>query len=154
LDEGRPLRLEPVDVLDLVRAEASPLPAITVIGVGAVVSADRSLVARAVRNLLANASRHAVGAVRVSVAAGDGRVSVDVDDDGPGIDPNIDVFARFTRLDEARSTDSGGSGLGLAIVASVAAAHGGGVALERSALGGARVSIWFPATASVAEATL
>ena len=71
-----------------------------------------------------------------------------VDDDGPGIDPahSDDLFRRFSRLDEARTTDRGGSGLGLAIVASVAAAHAGGVTIDRSPLGGARVSMWFPLT--------
>jgi signal transduction histidine kinase len=35
--------------------------------------------------------------------------------------------------------------LGLAIVASVAAAHGGGVSATNGPLGGARVSLWLPA---------
>jgi signal transduction histidine kinase len=110
------------------------------------VPVDRPLAARAVRNLLANAQRHAASRVEVSVVADDDRVWVHVDDDGAGVpeEQRTAMFTRFARLDEARSTDRGGSGLGLAIVASVAIAHRGGVEAGDSPLGGARVSMWFP----------
>lgn len=51
---------------------------------------------------------------------------LDVRDDGPGIgDEHRDVvFQRFTRLDHARTRDTGGSGLGLPIARDIAAAHG------------------------------
>jgi signal transduction histidine kinase len=71
---------------------------------------------------------------------------VHVDDDGRGVDPAArdEMFRRFARLDEARSADRGGAGLGLAIVASVAVAHGGGVDVGVSPMGGARLSMWLP----------
>ena len=107
---------------------------------------DRALVARAVRNLLANARRHAAERVVATVETAGDRVWLHVDDDGPGIDPTVapTVFGRFARLDEARTTDRGGAGLGLAIVASVAEAHHGGVDVTGSPLGGARLSLWLP----------
>ncbi|MGD9753057.1 MAG: sensor histidine kinase [Acidimicrobiia bacterium] len=155
LDEEAPLRLTEVDLLALVRDEAgaAAIPAGVSVRVdgppdGAPVPAvvDRRLLGRAVGNLLANAGRHAEAQVRVGVVRRGDRAHIDVDDDGPGIDPaeRERVFDRFARLDEGRSADRGGAGLGLAIVASVVQAHGGTVRATTAALGGARVSIELP----------
>jgi signal transduction histidine kinase len=147
LDEGRPLRRTAVDLLRLARHEASTIrPSACVSGTEMVVLVDETLMSRALRNLLANADRHASAAVQVSLESTADTVWVHVDDDGPGIEParRADVFDRFSRLDEARHADRGGSGLGLAIVRSVAAAHGGGAVATASPLGGARVSMWLP----------
>lgn len=144
LDEGRPLMLHPCDLAALARDEAAVVvPSAEVTGEPLEVSLDRDLVARAIRNLLANARRHASERIAVTVEVVGDRVWLHVDDDGPGIDPALapSVFGRFTRLDEARTGDQGGAGLGLAIVASVAQAHGGGVAASHSPLGGARMSL-------------
>jgi signal transduction histidine kinase len=147
LDESRPLAIAPDWLLQIARDEAAVIaPDAVVTGDDRAVPLDHALVSRAVRNLLANARRHTTTRVEATVTATDGRVWLHVDDDGPGVDPAMrdEMFRRFARLDEARSTDRGGSGLGLAIVASVAAAHGGGVDLSRSPLGGARLSLWLP----------
>jgi signal transduction histidine kinase len=141
------LALAPTDLLDVVRDEAaSMVPPATVVGDSVTVVVDRVLVARAVRNLLANARRHARADVAATVTSDGTRVWVHVDDDGPGVDPAVraDMFRRFARLDEARSVDRGGAGLGLAIVASVAEAHNGGAEASDSPLGGARLSMWLP----------
>ena len=93
------------------------------------VSGNADWLARMVRNLMENAERHAEGVVTVSLDRQAERVQLAVEDDGSGV-PERDrerIFQRFTRLDEARSRDSGGSGLGLAIVREIAAAHGGSV---------------------------
>jgi signal transduction histidine kinase len=148
LDEARPLALAPADLLTIVREEAAVVaPEAVVSGVESEGALDHELVARAVRNLLVNARRHARQQVSATVQLADDRVWLHVDDDGAGADPALrnEMFGRFTRLDEARTADRGGAGLGLAIVASVAAAHGGGVDLARSPLGGARLSLWLPA---------
>jgi len=147
LDEARPLVLAPADLLTIVRDEAAiAAPDAVVHGDTCSVVLDHELVARAARNLLANARRHAAGRVAATIECTDGRVWLHVDDDGPGADPALrdEIFRRFARLDEARTVDRGGAGLGLAIVASVAAAHGGGVDLSRGPLGGARLSLWLP----------
>lgn len=146
LDEARPLLLEPVDLAAVVRDEAATLGQATVAGEPVEVVMDRALVARAVSNLLANASRHARERVTATVEVDGTRAWLHVDDDGPGIDPTQReaMFHRFARLDEARSADRGGSGLGLAIVASVATAHQGGVTAGGGPLGGARLSLWLP----------
>ena len=53
-----------------------------------------------------------------------------VDDDGPGIPPDMreEVFKPFLRLDDARNQDEGGTGLGLAIARDIARSHGGDIA--------------------------
>ena len=71
-----------------------------------------------------------------------------VEDDGPGI-PEADrerVFDRFTRLDEGRDRDAGGAGLGLAMVRAIVERHGGTVAVDAGALGGARFVVRLPAS--------
>jgi signal transduction histidine kinase len=107
--------------------------------------ADPELLAQVVRNLLANAHRYANRVVLTAKAKGD-RLSIAVDDDGPGIpaDKRELVFDRFHRLDSARDRTSGGSGLGLAIARSIAEAHGGTIEVAESMLGGARVSFELP----------
>ncbi len=107
-------------------------------------NADPDLLTQVIRNLLANARRHAgpEGRVAVSAEARGSRLTVRIDDDGPGI-PAAErerVFARFHRSDTARDRGSGGSGLGLAIARSIIESHGGRIWAEESPLGGARVA--------------
>lgn len=91
------------------------------------IAGDPMLWDRLVRNLIDNADRHAVTAVRVRVHAAGERVTLAVDNDGPPVaEADRDrVFERFVRLDEGRARDAGGSGLGLSIVAAVAERSGG-----------------------------
>jgi two-component system osmolarity sensor histidine kinase EnvZ len=100
---------------------------------------------RCVGNLLANAQRYGDNVI---VAAGREQrfVTINVDDDGPGIAPEHreNVFRPFLRLDEARNQDEGGSGLGLAIARDIARAHGGDIVLSTSPIGGLRASIRIP----------
>lgn len=103
-------------------------------------------------NVLDNACQWARSGVRVGAApdpeAGPGRLSVTVDDDGPGIPPDrrAGVTARGARLDESVP----GSGLGLAIVQELAALYGGAMALEDRPGGGLRVRLTLPAAPGVA----
>lgn len=88
---------------------------------------DAGQLGRAVRNLLANAERHAASRIRLTLTEDEGLAVLTVADDGPGIPSEHSelVFERFTRLDESRNADSGGTGLGLPIAREVAEIHGG-----------------------------
>jgi two-component system osmolarity sensor histidine kinase EnvZ len=104
-------------------------------------------VARALDNLIGNAARYA-GTAQVSVALDDKRLTLMVEDDGPGIpaDRREEATRPFARLDPARNQDKGsGGGLGLAIVADVARSHGGMLRLDDSeSFGGLRAALVLP----------
>ncbi|MEU4208933.1 HAMP domain-containing sensor histidine kinase [Streptomyces sp. NPDC026206] len=106
-----------------------------------------ALLARLLGNLLDNAERHAVQVIEVRLThdAVARRAVVCVQDDGPGIPPadRRRVFERFTRLDDARTRDTGGTGLGLAIAHRIAGAHHGTLEIADSAHG-ARFTITLP----------
>lgn len=114
----------------------------------ALVAGHATLLASAVRNLLANALKftHAREPVRMTVSAQASRCEIVVEDAGPGI-PDSDrerVFDPFYRGGDARA-ESEGFGLGLPILRRVARAHGGDVTLSESPLGGARFRLYLPA---------
>ncbi|TQN27605.1 two-component system sensor histidine kinase SenX3 [Haloactinospora alba] len=92
---------------------------------------DESLLATAVRNLMANAVAYSPERTRVSVsaAANEKTVEIHVADQGIGISPqDVErIFERFYRVDAARSRATGGTGLGLAIVKHIMTHHRGEV---------------------------
>ena len=147
LDEAAPLlrREIPLSLFLLGLAEAESLGEVKVgeLPAGAL-RADPDRLTQVIRNLLANARRHAgpTGRVALSAEAHGSRLTIRVDDDGPGIDPaeRERVFARFHRSEPGRDRGSGGSGLGLAIARSIVELHGGRIWVEDSPLGGARVA--------------
>jgi len=83
--------------------------------------------------------------VDVRVEAHDSGARIHVADNGPSIpeDDRERVFARFVRLDPARS--AGGAGLGLPIARWIAEAHGGKVELLRSGPGSNVFRVTLPA---------
>jgi signal transduction histidine kinase len=101
---------------------------------------------RVIRNLLNNASRHAISRVDVTVRLTSGQVRLEVSDDGLGIAPadRERVFDRFVRLDPDRSRGGGGAGLGLAIVREIVAAHGGTVTIADGIGTGTCVTVQLP----------
>jgi signal transduction histidine kinase len=140
-----------VDLDDIVFEEARRVPSLIQIDVSRVsagqVNGDVEQLRRVVRNLLDNALRHATQAIAVDLSSVGGRVSVAVDDDGPGVAPEdrTRIFERFVRLDESRTRSDGGTGLGLAIVTELVDSFGGEVHVESSErLGGARFVFTLP----------
>lgn len=96
-----------------------------------------------VGNVMENAGKWSKGKIRVeAVATGEARMTVTVDDDGPGLPPEerAQALKRGQRLDE----NAPGSGLGLSIVDELARAYGGSVKLGESPLGGLRVTLDLP----------
>jgi two-component system sensor histidine kinase MprB len=102
---------------------------------------DGARIARAVSNLLDNASKWSPPSGVVEIGLADGTLTVR--DHGPGFHA-ADlpfVFDRFHRAKDARAKP--GSGLGLAIVRQVADAHGGSVEAGNAPGGGALMRISF-----------
>jgi signal transduction histidine kinase len=147
LDEEAPLR--PVEIaLEPFLRRFGEDPSLGEVALGEIpagtLRADPDGLTQVIRNLLANARRHAgsAGRVKLSALATGERLTIRVDDDGPGVPPRERerVFDRFHRSEASRSRGSGGSGLGLAIARSIVEQHDGRIWIEASPLGGARVA--------------
>jgi two-component system osmolarity sensor histidine kinase EnvZ len=100
---------------------------------------------RCLANLVSNAARFAAS-IAISGHRDHRWLTITVDDDGPGIPPDMreEVFKPFLRLDHARNQDQGGTGLGLAIARDIARSHGGDIVLGESPLGGLRAIVKVP----------
>jgi two-component system, OmpR family, osmolarity sensor histidine kinase EnvZ len=105
-----------------------------------------SAFSRLLANIVGNAFRYARN-IRVSATHTRGRLTMIIDDDGPGIpaESREDVFKPFMRLDTARNLDASGTGLGLSIARDIARSHGGDITLEDSPMGGLRAIVRVPA---------
>jgi two-component system sensor histidine kinase PhoQ len=108
---------------------------------------DRGDFTELLGNLVDNACKWCRSAVRVTVvtdpqAGARERLSIAVDDDGPGIsEENRDrVLQRGVRADESVP----GHGLGLAMVRDTVDLYGGSITIESSSLGGARFLLRLP----------
>ncbi|MGW2640422.1 sensor histidine kinase [Streptomyces sp. NPDC001348] len=134
-----PVRREPLRLDQLVESILDDTPTaghrIRVTTQPVVVTADPTLLRRAVANLVDNALTHghppgAPADVEITLTAAG---TIAIDDDGPGVDPALagELFDRY---------HSGGrsTGLGLSIAAWIAHAHGGSLTVGPSARGGAR----------------
>jgi signal transduction histidine kinase len=144
----------PVDLDDIVLDEAGRIGGSSEIEIdlsamsAAHLDGDPNQLRRMVRNILANAERHAAKRVSVTLRESIGRgITLTVTDDGPGIDPGDRerVFEHFVRLDAARTRHDGGTGLGLAIARDIAERHGGAITLDDVSDGsGARFVVTLP----------
>jgi two-component system, OmpR family, heavy metal sensor histidine kinase CusS len=109
---------------------------------------DRTLMQRAVGNLISNAVAHTPpgGAVVLATNAEAAAIRIDVTDTGAGIPPEAlpRVFDRFFRVDPSRSQASGGTGLGLAIVQGIVLLHGGNVEIASQPGRGTSVTLRIP----------
>jgi len=109
---------------------------------------DRTLLQRALSNLIENSLAHTKpgGHIRLEASRSNGSLEISVTDDGCGIPAEhmSRVFDRFHRVDVARSQESGGAGLGLAIVKSVASLHGGQAGIDSHLGEGTRVTLQLP----------
>jgi two-component system heavy metal sensor histidine kinase CusS len=113
---------------------------------------DRSLMLRAVSNLVSNAIAHTTpgGTVTLAATNEDVAMRIEVSDTGIGISAEAlpRVFDRFFRVDPSRSKSSGGTGLGLAIVQSILALHGGSAEITSQLGRRSRVTLRVPALAT------
>jgi len=137
-------RLQLAALVRGVVAQFAPLPmpvqqALSPVGL---VNVNRHMLELALRNLLGNALRYARRQIRIASTVNDGWLCVQVEDDGPGIAPELrgQVLQPYVRLDPG----SPGFGLGLALVQVVADKHGGHVEVTDSELGGACIRLHLP----------
>jgi two-component system phosphate regulon sensor histidine kinase PhoR len=112
------------------------------------VRADPAKLHDALSNLVANAITYSPEdtTIRIGAASVEGRVTITVSDEGPGI-PEEDlgrVFERFYRVDKSRARDPGGTGLGLAIAKHLVELHGGRIAVANRREGGALFTVTLP----------
>ncbi len=128
------LRVEDVDVADLLRAVASPQ--VSVVAQQLSVRGDPTRLRQALANLLDNALRHG-GTAAIDARADGETVVIDVWDDGPGVDPSLDPFAPGV-------SGAGSSGLGLYVARAIAEAHGGSLRLVSSSGPGATFRLSLP----------
>jgi len=107
---------------------------------------SRLALRRAFANLLENATKYGHRA-RVALTQGSGQVTVEIDDDGPGIPPEMQetVFQPFFRLESSRNRDTGGVGLGLSVARTIIRGHGGDIQLANRPGGGLKATIVLPA---------
>jgi two-component system OmpR family sensor kinase len=104
---------------------------------------------RVVVNLVDNAVKYGERA-RLRLAVTGSRCVLEVDDDGPGIPPELQqrVFDPFFRVESSRNRDTGGIGLGLATVQSIVTDHDGEVELRNRKGGGLRAMVSLPVPAA------
>ncbi len=117
------------------------------------VAGDETLLAVMVRNLIDNAVRYSppMAGVNVTVRRDANRVTLNVDDSGPGL-AAADLERLGQRFFRVPGSDQDGSGLGWSIVRRIAQAHGMEVTVDRSqALGGLAVRIAAAASAAPAQ---
>jgi two-component system heavy metal sensor histidine kinase CusS len=119
---------------------------------------DRSLMLRAVSNLVSNAIAHTPrgGTVTLAATNGDGAIRIEVSDTGVGIPAQAlpRVFDRFFRVDPSRSKASGGTGLGLAIVQNIVTIHGGSAAIHSQVGRGTLVTLRIAASSQRDDNTI
>jgi CHASE2 domain-containing sensor protein/signal transduction histidine kinase len=121
------------------------------------ISADRSLMTRALVNILNNAVKYSPPDTQIScsvtsqtpktVPGSARRVSCTIRDQGYGIpkDKQAGLFERFRRFHETERPEVGGAGLGMAFVKTVVTRHGGDVAVISAPGEGTALTICLPA---------
>ncbi len=140
------LSRRPIDIADAcARAlERAGSPAkLVVSGDKKPADADATLIARAMANLIENATAHGNGAEEIDVAFNGEAVRIDVMDRGPGLLPGEEdkIFQSFYRR-PSKTHES--LGLGLSLVRKIAEAHGGKASARNRVGGGAAIGFVLP----------
>lgn len=154
--ESRGLKRDTVDFSSLLQTVCNEFVDIgkTVVYEGpwhAVIVCDPDLIARAITNLVDNATRHGEKVV-VRLLMGSDASLIEIVDDGPGLDDERKqlVFEPFYRGDGARAPrEDGGFGLGLSIAKAIIEDHGGNITLHDAAPRGLLVRVALPSRATV-----
>jgi signal transduction histidine kinase len=115
---------------------------------GCLIRGSSAALERIVTNLVGNAAKYSPLGTRITVTVrpDEDRVSLIVDDEGPGVsdEDREHIFSRFYRGHGRPVSSTRGAGIGLAIVAEYAASMAGTATVEQAPAGGARFHIDFP----------
>ena len=115
---------------------------------GCVVMATVDDMFQIIFNLMENTIKYNVegGSVLFRMEADESHIRFRVEDTGIGIpeEDRLNIFARFYRVDKARSREAGGSGLGLSIVHDAVQKHGGSIAVGENKPQGSVFIVSFP----------
>jgi len=142
LDESSTIQARPVELIPLVEKVVADAAirgdshrfSTTIETHGIVIDADPEGLFQVLTNLLQNVRVHTPEGTQVSVrvsASGD-HVTIQVEDDGPGVDPDMlpAIFERFRKNQGARVRKPGSTGLGLSIAHTIVQAHHGSLTVE------------------------
>lgn len=151
LARGEPVRRETFPLTQLIEAarHALLLPTNVTFEVAVVpfdlhVSCDPILLERVFSNLYLNAIEalegRGCGSIISRAWRGEERTFLEVEDDGPGLDPRI-VDHIFEPLVTAKAR---GTGLGLALCRVIVEAHGGEITATTGSRGGTSFHLWLP----------
>lgn len=99
------------------------------------ITADETLIMTVLRNLIDNSLKYSCSdskPVEISVIKGNEKVTIQIEDDGPGIpeDKLPYIFEPFYRVDQSRSRKTGGYGLGLHLCKRIMDLHGAEIGLK------------------------
>ena len=96
-------------------------------------------------NLINNSIKYSKN-IFISLVKSENGITINVDDDGPGINKNEreNVFKPFYKIDKSRGDSKSSVGLGLSIASDIVRSHGGNIKLETSPKNGLRAKIFLP----------
>jgi len=110
------------------------------------IAMDRELVRRVLRQLIENAAKYSPRQLPITISSelAEDRIFVTVADRGAGIEEAElpFVFDKFFRGKQRERVQ--GSGMGLAIAKAILRAHGGGIEVKSSTVGGTAFTFWLP----------
>ena len=110
-----------------------------------IIEGRKNLLNRCLINIIENGLAYGEK-IEVKIRKSVNRVTITVEDNGPGISENeyLNVFKPFYRIDKSRGLNKSGVGLGLSISQDIAKSHGGNISLGKSKHNGLLVKISLP----------
>lgn len=142
LDEGTSMNIRSVDLVGLVEKVVADAAirgdshqfAFHTDSDNCFIDADPEGLFQVLTNLVQNARVHTPEGTNVAVRVGTegDHVTIQVEDDGPGVDPEVlpAIFERFRKHEGARVRKPGSTGLGLSIAHTIAQAHHGTLTVQ------------------------
>ncbi|MHC4417281.1 MAG: PAS domain-containing sensor histidine kinase [Planctomycetota bacterium] len=113
-----------------------------------IISADRDRIEQTLINLISNAIKFAPegGHINVRVKKVDATATVEIEDDGPGIESSgiNKIFDRFVQIEKQVGPGEHGTGLGLSIAKELVEMHGGKIEVQSEVGRGTTFTVFLP----------